>query len=144
MDTIAVEWIFHEFTSHWVQVITLIKAVIFVVFSLLMDGYYVIVFSHLQVLLSLNLFLDCWIIFHACIVAASYIVNAVKGGILVLWMELWEEGCDLVAEYKLHEFWILRSSTAVCLVYNRWVWTCLFSISKWWITFKLWEIQLYV
>lgn len=68
MDTIAVEWIFHEFTSHWVQVITLIKAVIFVVFSLLMDGYYVIVFSHLQVLLSLNLFLDCWIIFHACIV----------------------------------------------------------------------------
>lgn len=68
MDIIAVEWILQEFTSRWVQAITLIMAVIFVVFSLLMDGYYVIVFSHLQVLFSVNLFLDCWIIFHACIV----------------------------------------------------------------------------
>jgi len=33
-----------------------------------MDGYYVIVFSHLQLLFSVNLFLDCWIFFHACIV----------------------------------------------------------------------------
>lgn len=45
--------------------------------------------------------LDNFSCFHS---AASYIVNAVKGGILVLWMELWERRRDLIAEYKSSEF----------------------------------------
>lgn len=40
-------------------------------FFVLMDGCYVILFSHLHVLFSVNLFLDCWIICHGCIVQQS-------------------------------------------------------------------------
>lgn len=65
--------------------------------------------------------------------AASYIINAVKGG--------WSYG-------KASVIWLLNtnlmSSTAACLVYNLWAWTHLFNVSKWWITFKLWEIQMYM
>lgn len=73
MDIVAAEWLFHEFTSQWVQAIAFIMAAIpaFFFFPQLMDGYYVIVFQHLQVLFSVNLFIDCWITFHAFTVQSA-------------------------------------------------------------------------
>lgn len=106
MDIVAAEWLFHEFTSHWVQAIALIMASIpaFFFFSPV-DG---CLLCHCIQAFACSVFcefvywlLDNFSCFHS---AASYIVNAVKAGILVLWMELWERRRDLIAEYKSSEF----------------------------------------
>lgn len=107
MDIVAAEWLFHEFTSQWVQAIAFIMAAIpaFFFFFSPVDGW---LLCHCIPAFASSVFcefvywlLDNFSCFHS---AVSYIVNAVKAGILVLWMELRERRRDLIAEYKSSEF----------------------------------------